>query len=366
MVKAIERDRNRRYETANTLALDLERHLEHKPVAARPPTLGYITTRFVRRHRLGVSVLATAVVALVAGVTGIMRERDRAARGEAKAVAISSFLVDLFKSADPWQGGARQITVVDALAEGVKQVNAGRIADPVIASSLRRTIATVYTGLGRGAEADTLYRETLRERLARTGSGSEEAAQSWNDLGTMLTSQGKYDSAETALERALEIRRRHGGADTVMAGTLLDLADLATIKGQLARADSLAREALAIYRRTVGERDFAVAMAMGRVLSIQGTAGEWTKAESTARATVAMLPRAWARSGTRRRSRSSATSRSRSRTRESTPRRSRSGGRRCRSTLRCSAPRTPPSPPIWRTSATSITRPGSSTARSWW
>ena len=85
MVKAIERDRNRRYETANALALDLERHLEHKPVAARPPTLGYITTRFVRRHRLGVSVLATAAVALVAGVTGIMRERDRAARGEAKA-----------------------------------------------------------------------------------------------------------------------------------------------------------------------------------------------------------------------------------------------------------------------------------------
>ena len=91
-MKALEKDRNRRYETANALALDLERHLEHKPVAARPPTLGYITTRFVRRHRLGVSVLATAVVALVAGVTGIMRERDRAARGEAKAQAISTFL----------------------------------------------------------------------------------------------------------------------------------------------------------------------------------------------------------------------------------------------------------------------------------
>ena len=262
VVKAIERDRNRRYETVNGLALDLERHLESKPVTARPPTLGYTTAKFVRRHRLGVSVLATAAVALVVGVTSIMRERDRAARGEAKALAISTFLVDLFKSADPWQGGARQTTVVDALAEGVKQVNAGRVADPVIASSLRRTIATVYQGLGRPAEADTLYRETLRERLARTGAASEEAAQSWNDLGTMLTSQGKLDSAETALGRALEIRRRHGGADTVMAGTLLDLADLATMKGQLARGDSLAQEALAIYRRTVGERHLAVAAAM--------------------------------------------------------------------------------------------------------
>ena len=288
VVKAIERDRNRRYETVNGLALDLERHLESKPVTARPPTLGYTTARFVRRHRLGVSVLGTAVVALVVGVTSIMRERDRAARGEAKAQAISTFLVDLFKSADPWQGGARQTTVVDALAEGVKQVNAGRVEDPVIASTLRRTIATVYQGLGRPAEADTLYRETLRERLARTGAASEEAAQSWNDVGVMLTTQGKFDSAETALGRALEIRRRHG-ADTVLAGNLLDLADLATIQGQLPRADSLAREALAIYRRTAGERDFAVAMAMGRVVSIQGTGGEFAKAESTGRATVAML-----------------------------------------------------------------------------
>ncbi|HET8836565.1 MAG TPA: serine/threonine-protein kinase [Gemmatimonadales bacterium] len=289
VVKAIERDRNRRYETANGLASDLERYLEHKPITARPPTLGYTTARFVRRHRLGVSVLATAAVALVVGVLGITRERDRAARGEAKAQAISGFLVDLFKSADPWQGGARQTTVVDALAEGVKQVNAGRVADPVIASSLRRTIATVYQGLGRNAEADTLYRETLRERLVRTGPSSEDAAESWNDFGNILTSQGKLDSAETALDRALAIRRRHVDADTVLAGNLLDLADLATIEGRLPRADSLAREALAIYRRTAGERNFAVAMAMGRVLSIQGTAGELAKAESTGRATVALL-----------------------------------------------------------------------------
>jgi hypothetical protein len=96
--------------------------------------------------------------------------------------------------------------VVDALAEGVKQVNAGRIANPVIASSVRRTIGTVYQGLGRNAEADRLYRQTLRERLARTGPASEETAQSWDDLGTMLTSEGKLDSAETALGRALAIR----------------------------------------------------------------------------------------------------------------------------------------------------------------
>jgi serine/threonine protein kinase/tetratricopeptide (TPR) repeat protein len=289
VMKAIERDRNRRYETANALALDLERHLAHKPVAARPPTLGYTTAKFVRRHRLGVSVLATAAVALVVGVTGIMRERDRSEREEAKARAISGFLVDLLKSADPWQGGARQTTVVDALAEGVKQVNAGKIADPLVAASVRRTIATAYQGLGRLAEADTLYRETLRERIARTGQASEETAESWNDLGNLLTAQGKLDSAEVALGRALTIRRSHGVTDTLLAGTLLDLADLANTRGEFARGDSLTHEALAIVRQVVGEQHLAVATAMGRLQATLLQQGELAKSESTGRAAVAML-----------------------------------------------------------------------------
>jgi len=196
--------------------------------------------------------------------------------------------VDLFKSADPWQGGSRQTTVVEALGEGVKQIDAGRIKDPVIASSLRRTIATVYQSLGRSGEADTLVRETLRERLARSGPASEEAAESWNDLANLLTSEGKLDSAETAFGHALAIRRRRG-ADTLLAGTLLDFADLVTAKGELARSDTIAREGLAIYRQVLGERDLAVAAAMARVLSIQGTGGKWEAAESTARAAVAML-----------------------------------------------------------------------------
>ncbi|HYC31652.1 MAG TPA: tetratricopeptide repeat protein, partial [Gemmatimonadales bacterium] len=232
---------------------------------------------------------ATALVALVAGVAGIMRERDRSAREEAKARAISGFLVDLLESADPWQGGARQTTVVDALAAGVKQVNAGRIADPAVSASVRRTIATAYQGLGRFAEADTLFRETLRERIGRTGPASEETAESWNDLGILLTAQGQLDSAGAVLGRALEIRRSHGDADTLLAGTLLDLADLTNLTGEHARGDSLAQEALAIIRRNVGERHLAVAAAMARRLAAQLGAGELAKAEATGRAALAML-----------------------------------------------------------------------------
>ncbi len=288
VLKAIDRDRTRRYETASALALDIERHLENKPVSARAPTLGYTAARFVRRHRLSVSALVVALAALLTGMTIIARERSRAEREGAKAQAISGFLQNMLKSADPWQGGARQTTVVDALHAGVKQVDAGTVADPLVASSIRRTIGSVYLSLGRLPEADTLIRAALRERIARTGD-SEETAESYSDLGGLYVYQGKVDSAVAAYERALEIRRRIGSADTLVAGTLLDLADAANDLGDRDRSDSLANQALRTLRAVHGERHLAVASALGRRLSAQLGAGNLVQAESTGRAAAAML-----------------------------------------------------------------------------
>ena len=290
VVKAIERDRNRRYETANGLALDLERYLENKPVTARPPTLGYTAAKFVRRHRLGVSAALTALAALLIALTSIERERARAEHEGAKAKAISAFLLDMLRSADPWEGGGRQTTVAEALRAGVRQLDAGSIRDPVVAASVRGTIGSVYRSLGRLAEADTLVRAALRERITRTGPTSEETAESWSDLGALYINQGKFDSAEAALARSLEIRRRRlGEGDTLVAGTLLDLAEVANTTGERARSDTLAREALAILRRYHGDRHLAVAVAMGSIQAAQLGASQLAQAESTGRAALGVL-----------------------------------------------------------------------------
>ena len=290
VLKAIDRDRTRRYDTANALASDIERYLGNKPVVARPPTLAYTASKFVRRHRLGVSVLATAAVALIVGLTSVARERNRAEREAAKAQAISGFLQDMLRSADPWQGGARQTTVDEALHAGVERVNAGSIGDPLVAASIKRTIGGVYLGLGRPNEADTLIRAALAERLARTGPSSVETAESYSDLGGLYAYQGKMDSAVTAYERALGIyRRRLGSEDTLVAGTLLDLADVTNDAGDRLRADSLANEALRILRGAYGERHEAVVSALGRKQSAELGTGNLAQAESTGRAAIAIL-----------------------------------------------------------------------------
>jgi len=78
VMKCLQKDRARRYETANGLAMDLERHLQDQPVLARPDTRAYRVAKFVRRHRAGVTFASVMVLALIAGMTGTMTQARRA------------------------------------------------------------------------------------------------------------------------------------------------------------------------------------------------------------------------------------------------------------------------------------------------
>ncbi|HEV7928141.1 MAG TPA: serine/threonine-protein kinase, partial [Verrucomicrobiae bacterium] len=70
VMKCLEKDRTRRYETANGLGADLKRYLDNEPVLARPPGAGYKIRKFVTRHRAGVLAGSLVVLALVAGIVG--------------------------------------------------------------------------------------------------------------------------------------------------------------------------------------------------------------------------------------------------------------------------------------------------------
>src|SRR5262249_51781157 len=103
--KALEKDRERRYETANGLALDIQRYLSDEPVQAGPPSGGYRVRKFVRRNkgRVAASVaLALSLIAGVAGVTAVQARanRDRAAREAWTTASISAAVRDARERAD--------------------------------------------------------------------------------------------------------------------------------------------------------------------------------------------------------------------------------------------------------------------------
>ena len=91
VMKALEKDRTRRYETANGLARDVQRYLADEPVEARPPSAGYRLKKFVRRHKGQVIAASLVLLALLAGMAGTTWRRSGRAgggrRGEQRAAA---------------------------------------------------------------------------------------------------------------------------------------------------------------------------------------------------------------------------------------------------------------------------------------
>ncbi len=130
VMKALEKDRTRRYEAASALARDVERYLQQEPVEACPPSARYRLGKFLRRHRTGALAAAAGLVLLVAGAAVSTWQAVRATRAERTAAAVSEFLQnDLLGQADlanqPGEGAGRDPdvtvrTLLDRAAQSIE------------------------------------------------------------------------------------------------------------------------------------------------------------------------------------------------------------------------------------------------------
>jgi eukaryotic-like serine/threonine-protein kinase len=222
--KALAREPARRYASAADFADDVDRFLARQPVAARRPTLSYRLTSFVRRHKLAsAAALALAVLALVAAVQAVAlaRESARVEGQRRRAEALASFLIDLFRVADPGRSRGTTVTVRELLDAGTRQL------------------------LGEGSAAPGWLPGT-RQRL---GGEPESRAGLLDAVGEVYQNLGLYPEARAALERALALRRRATGraAELERAETQVLLAAVRREQGDLAAAEAQARQALAIF-----------------------------------------------------------------------------------------------------------------------
>jgi serine/threonine protein kinase len=161
-MKALEKDRARRYGSISDFGADIKRYLTHQPVAAGPPSAVYRSRKFIQRHRLAVSIAAGLVIMLasVAIITAVQaqrlgRERDRAnaearrANQEAAAARqVTDFLIGLFKVSDPSEARGNALTAREILDNGARQIEKNLKAQPEVRARLQATIGTVYTNLG--------------------------------------------------------------------------------------------------------------------------------------------------------------------------------------------------------------------------
>jgi tetratricopeptide (TPR) repeat protein len=276
--RAVEKDPQRRYQSALELLEDVDRHLAGLPVRARRSTLGYRLRSYVRRHRAGLAT-AAAFLALAAGFATVYnvrvtRERDRARAEASKATATTEFVTGLFAGADPDESPGDTLDVFDLLKRGAGRLTTSEVAEPEVLATLQATLGRLYLELGDYPQARPLLDSAVVLRRALHGPEHEEVGRALRDAAQVRTLMGDYPAADSLYRQAVAVqRRRLGEGHREVAVTLNYLADMLAQSGRADSAEPLFRQALAILEAAPGDERGEIAMSkfgLGVVKRYQG------------------------------------------------------------------------------------------------
>jgi serine/threonine protein kinase/tetratricopeptide (TPR) repeat protein len=288
VLKALEKDRERRYGTAFELAADIERHLENRPVVARPASTVYRLRKYLRRNRASVAVLMGMFAVLIAFVITqtmqlrrITRERDRADR-------IAGFMTNMFKVSDPSEARGNSITAREILDRAAKDVDPGLTRDPELQAQMMYEMGSVFKNLGLYERARMLLTQSLEIRRRVLGPNNADTLKSLNTLAKTMYLQGRNAEAEKLFREALEIRRKTLGAehpDTLQSQS--DLAEDLSVQGRYTDAAKLRQETYESRRRVLGPEHPSTLDSMGNLAISFEDLGRNADAEKLWRETLA-------------------------------------------------------------------------------
>jgi tetratricopeptide (TPR) repeat protein/tRNA A-37 threonylcarbamoyl transferase component Bud32 len=352
VMKALEKDRTRRYETANSLAMDLERYLKTEPVVACPPSQWYRFQKLVRRNKLAFGAVTAVMVALVCGLglatyglvqARVQRNQARAsekraqgqkqaaeeARGQAlksaglarseaaKSWQVAQLLKDMLKSVGPSVAMGRDTTLLkEILDQTAERLGTDLKGQPEVEAELRTTIGMVYEEMDDYVSAEEMLRAALKirrelpeaeftasRRLAPASAIAHHHSLGWGDeaptlaaslfnLGRVRLELQDLAGAKALLEGAVQIdRKRQPPNDTGAAACLHWLAICAMNEGYPARAEPLLQEALSIRKQLSGGEDADVAETLMACGQLYYWKGELAQAEASKREAITMQRR---------------------------------------------------------------------------
>jgi hypothetical protein len=213
-MKALEKDRTRRYRTASQLGDDIERYLSSQPVMAGPPSTRYRIRKVVARNRGPVAAAAIVLLALIAGLAASSvlylraeRERQRADTQMRVAKHVSEFLTGLFEVSDPSEAQGREVTARELLEKGAATIN-GMKDQPVAQATLMDTMGHVYYTLGLYDQAANLLETAVKIRRQQLGPDNLDVAGSTYNLAAVRVERGDAQEAERLARETLRIREQ--------------------------------------------------------------------------------------------------------------------------------------------------------------
>ena len=339
VMKALEKERRRRYATANGLALDVQRFLDGETILARPPSALYKFQKTVLLHKLlfvGTGIIAALLVAgLIVVSTLLAKERqarreadvarmqaegdkakaqteaDRSrqarhdadearmqaerdkAKAETEAVKsrqVTQFLEDMLQGVGPSMARGRDTTMLrEILDRTAERVGPEMTNQPAVEAELRGLIGRLYFEIGNYDGAEKMQQVAVVMDRKLYGPESAEAATSLHDVGLTLSKEGNLAGAESTLEQTVKSRRKlFGDTNADVADSLNALATVYRHERRLAESDAATREALGIRQKLFGDESLPVADSLHNLCVVLGDEGLRAESEATARKMLAM------------------------------------------------------------------------------
>ena len=322
VMKALEKDRTRRYETANGLAADIQRFLDDEPVTARPQSSAYRIQKFYRKNKGLVGTIASIVAMLIAGVAGTsifafkaegarkqavaerqradeksvdaIRERNRAnqkseetaaaltlaetARAEAEVSAkrasdILKIVTDSFETASPFAGADADISAKDVLLNARKILQESELDNEGKAILLRR-LTLIFGSTGELTSAISTAEEEL-ETLKKIDPDHSEIQAALYRLGRAKRQAGQYDESIEIFRDLIAFMDRNElpPKDTLRLDTMMNLGLALTLSGRNDDSIPILKKTLDLRSDVFGEGDQRTIDSMGALGMVLSKAG---------------------------------------------------------------------------------------------
>src|SRR5690606_22590720 len=288
VLKALSKAPEQRYPSVEALAQDLRRHLEGKPVRARPQGLAYRARKFMQRHRWALGTAGAIALVLVSALGIVAWQAQQAVQQAARARALQSFMVGLFENAGATPGGV-SLDIRQLLDEGVRRGELELAQQPVALAELLGVIGRLRAGLGDYAQA-----LELQEHQAGIIAGIEDPPpalrlQAAIDMARTRRQLGQPAACSAALRPLQALALREGRRlPPVAADFHTQLARCQRDEGELAAARAGFQRALAI-RREAPQHDAGVVESLSDLASLHAAAGDAARALREQRAALALL-----------------------------------------------------------------------------
>jgi serine/threonine protein kinase/tetratricopeptide (TPR) repeat protein len=305
VMKCLEKDRRRRYDSAAALAADVTHHLADEPVSAAAPSRAYRLRKFVRRNRGPVIASAIVLFVLIAGIIGTTigligeaRQRRLAEQRQAEAnqqkrvaeaakdeaQAVNAFLTDdVLAGASPDRLPDKAVrdqivkAMIDPAAASVEQ----RFKDkPLVEAAVHAALAKAYFIIGRSDLALPHAQKAMEIRRRVLGDDHPDTVAAINNVGSMFVTLGQLDKAEPFLREAVDrAKSAYAKDDADAISAIISLGALNRSRGKLDEALKIYREAMERSRRALGDDDPVTLTAINNVGSVLTYQGKFKEAE---------------------------------------------------------------------------------------